>query len=118
MKVFFGCFQFLVIQSQDIIGACACISMEAVLSLDPSQLVPPYQKVFCCCLKFLIFQINMEKRIVLELRGEERSQCTSLDLSECKTGGEWEVRLFVCFKTRGGSNLLLGGLLTIDDGQY
>ena len=33
----------------------------------------------------------MEKRIVLELRGEERSQCTSLDLSECKTGGEWEV---------------------------
>ena len=35
----------------------------------------------------------MEKRIVLELRGEERSQCTSLDLSECKTGGEWEVIL-------------------------
>ena len=33
----------------------------------------------------------MEKRIVLELRGEARSQCTSLDLSECKTGGEWEV---------------------------
>lgn len=32
----------------------------------------------------------MEKRIVLELRGEERAQCTSLDLSGCKTGGEWE----------------------------
>ena len=28
----------------------------------------------------------------LELRGEERSACTSLDLSGCKTGGEWEVR--------------------------
>ena len=34
---------------------------------------------------------RMEKRIVLELRGEERGQCTSLDLSGCKTGGEWEV---------------------------
>ena len=33
----------------------------------------------------------MEKRIVLELRGEKRAECTSLDLSECKTGGEWEV---------------------------
>ena len=34
----------------------------------------------------------MDKRITLELRGEERSACTSLDLSGCKTGGEWEVR--------------------------
>jgi len=32
----------------------------------------------------------MEKRITLELRGTERGEVTSLDLSGCKTGGEWE----------------------------
>ena len=39
----------------------------------------------------------MEKRIVLELRGEKRAECTSLDLSECKTGGEWEVNRMMNF---------------------
>jgi len=32
----------------------------------------------------------MEKRIVLEMRGEQRGEVTSLNLSGCKTGGEWE----------------------------
>merc|ERR1712098_418330 len=32
----------------------------------------------------------MEKRITLELRGTQREEVTSLDLSGCKTGGEWE----------------------------
>ena len=40
----------------------------------------------------LVDWFKMEKRIVLELRGEKRAECTSLDLSECKTGGEWEVK--------------------------
>ena len=44
-----------------------------------------------CCYRVCSTLARMEKRIVLELRGEERGQCTSLDLSGCKTGGEWEV---------------------------